>query len=336
VAGEPAERALAYWLGQVRPLPSGSEEAARVLTHARQALRLAARQGAAPEPLAELALALHRPLMSRGLVLTWAQDLQALWEARPDLRAAAPALGENLLSAWTAAGQWQQAHAILHALQRTRPQHRPQTARLLYRQGSLLWMQGHWRPALHLARQAWRLAPRPQPKLRVAAATLLMLAAWRLGRGKQARRWGRRALALCPPDDLLWRGRLHHYLLLVHLPRDASAAARHLSRALEYLRAAQAHLQLAHLWADATNLYLAQGRPDRAAEALAQSYALWRQIEDPAGRADYYRHAAIVTHALGRVRLARDYAAHAAERWAALGVRAEVRRCQRLLEQWRG
>ncbi len=332
----PAARALAYWRTRVQCLPSGSAEAEGALTHARQALRLAARQGAAPGPLAELALALHGPLMSRGLVRTWAQDLQALLDARPDVFEAAPTLADSLLSAWTAAGEWQRAQQVLDAFRRAAPAHRPSAAQLLHRHGSLLWMQGRWRAALRLAQQAWRLSPPAPPDLRIAVAALLMLATWRLGRRKQARRWGQRALSLCPPDQHLWRGRVHHYLLLTLLPVDPAAAARHLTLAAEHLAAAQAHLQLAHLWADATDLYLAQERPDRAAEALAQSYALWRQIEDPAGLADYYRHAAIVTHALGRPRLARDYAAHAAERWAALGVPAEVRRCQDLLARWAG
>ncbi len=327
----PAGRALAYWATRIQRLPPAAEDAARVLAHARQALQLAARQGADAASLARLAQHLHGPLMSRGLVRTWAHDLQALLDLRPDVFEHTPALGDSLLSAWTAAGEWQRVQEVLSTFQHAAAERRPLAAQLLHRHGSLLWMQGHWSAALRLAQQAWRLTPPELPDLRIAITGLLLLATWRLGRRKHARRWGLRGLALCAADQHLWRGRLHHYLLLTALPHDLTAASRHLRLAEAHLSTAQAHLQLAHLWADATDLYLAQGQPDRAEEALLRAYTLWREIEDPAGLADYYRHAAVVAFALGRTRVAREYAAHAAERWRALGVTAEVRRCQALL-----
>ncbi len=325
-----APRALAFWRAQVR---AAADEG--VLTHARQALLLAARQGAPAADLASLAVALHEPLMQHGQMRTWAHDLQRLFAARPDVPAAHPALWEQALSAWTAAGEWGQAQRLLQSWPAAAGPRPWAIARRLYRQGALLWMQGRWTAALRLAQQAWRLARTAPNEQRVAIASLLVLATWRLGRRKHARRWGRRGLALCPPDAGLWRGRLHHYLFLVSWPTAPHRAQQHLRMAQEQLRAAGGYLQLAHLLADSTDLYLTLGRRDQAEEALAQAYALWRQSEDPAGLADYYRHAAIVSHALGQRALARDYAAHAAERWAALGVTREVRRCQRLLQRWR-
>ncbi len=323
----PAQRALAFWRAQLHA--AGGTVPAATLQHARQALLLAARQGAPAQPLIELAVALHDHLMGRGWVRTWARDLQTLLELRPDLPQTAPALWDRLAAAWIAAGEWHQARASLQRSDRT------PLGRSLYRQGSLLWMQGQWQAAWRVAWQAWRLLPQEHAIGRVAVAALLLLSAWRLGRYRQAQHWGQRALRWCPSDELLWQGRLHHYLMLTTLPRDLAAAQQHLHLADAYLLAAGGALQRAHLWADATDLYLALGQRGPAEQALAQSYDLWRDIEDPAGHADYFRHAAVVAWALGKPALAGDYAAYAAEQWQALGVEPEVRRCQALLQRVR-
>ncbi len=329
----PGTHAVAFWLSRVQRLPSGPTAALNLLGHARQALLLAAAQPVAADLLAQLALALHVPLMAQGLVRTWADELQALLHRRPDLLTLEPTLGDCLLSAWTAAGDWGRAQEVLRLWRHRSPEQPLLTARILYRQGSLLWMQGRWLPAQRLANQAWRLAKDAPPLLRVGIAALMALSAWRLGRRKQARRWVHRALEICPPQEHLWRGRLHHYLLLILRPVAPPIAQRHLALALHHLQSAQAPLPLAHLWADSTDLYLTLGDLPRAEEALAQAYRLWRETEDPAGLADFYRHAAIVAYATDHPRLARDYAAHALALWQDLGVRPEIRRCQALLRR---
>ncbi len=332
---EPAlERALHYWQQRLRNLPAGPD-ALSLLAHARQVLLLAARQKAHTQGLVPLLEALHRPMMDRGLIETWATDLQQLVQTRPELLQQAPQVGDALLTAWTAIGRWEQAQALVQRLRQAYgPRSGYKTAHLLYRQGNLAWMQGHWQQALRLARQAWRMAPREDVSLRVATAALLVLTHWRLQQPQQALSWGRRALALCPRDEHLWRGRLHHYLFLNALPHRPQHARYHRQQALAHLEAAGNSLHIAHIWADSTDLYLRLGQRSQAEEALNRAYALWRQSEDPAGLADYYRHAAIVNYALGRLRQARELAAYAAECWAALGVTTEVRRCQRLLQRW--
>ncbi len=327
-----ANHALHYWIRELHRLPAQGEAAQTVLDHARQALLLTARRGAAEEALAQLAAALHTPMITLGLVRTWAYTLDQLLHLRPTLLTSQPGLGDHVLSAWTAVGDWARVHTLLTTLQHQAPRDPLTRAQILYRQGSLLWMQGRWLPALRLAQQAWRLVPPAFPQTQVAIAALVALAVWRLGRRKQARRWCQRALTLCAPDDHLWRGKLHHYLFLTLQADHPFMAQRHLRLALDHLQAADALLPLAHLWADSTDLYLALGQRDQAVAALNQAYTLWRQTEDPAGLADYYRHAAIVAWATDHPNLARDYASYAAERWQALGVTSEVQRCQMLLQ----
>ncbi len=323
-----AHRALVYWLARVRAATD-----AQTLHAARHALLLAARQGAPEADLAALARALHQPMMHYGLMHTWAQTLDGLFQQRPSLVHHAADLLDALMSAWTAAGQWERARAWLDRWRALLPDS-TSLAQWLHRKGSLLWMRGQWRAALRMARQAWALLTPEDVALRPSVAMLVALAAWRLGRPMLAIRWGERALAACPRDALAQQGRIHHYLFLAHLPHHLDRAGEHLARAQALLTAARNPFQLAHLWADSTDYHLARGDRTAAEEALARAYQHWRVSEDPSGLADYYRHAARVVWAMGRRALARDYAAHALERWRALGVAYEVARCQALLRAW--
>jgi len=169
--------------------------------------------------------------------------------------------------------------------------------------------------------------------MRVKTARLLLLASWRLHRLTTARMWGQQALEQCPRDQPKQLGLTHYFLFLIAWSEQKDEAKPHLEQAIRYLRAAEDHLNLAHVLADGTELWMAQGDLTRAEDALYQSYDLWREMEAPAGLADYYRHAARVTWRLGRHQQAREYADYALYLWQRLEHPAEVRRCQRLLER---
>ncbi len=296
--------------------------------HIRQALLLAARQEVAVSLLWELVDRMHAFYLALGLARTWAFTLQQLVEMRPELASSYPQVQNLLAAAWTAAGDWERARRVLVASHG--PAESFYLARHLYHRAALLWCQGHWQAAHRLGRRAWSLLPNEGSELLcVQVAHLLLLAAWRLGRSREALLWGQRALERCSADNVGWQGRLHHRLFLVLYPSQPHRAEQHLHLARERLESAQNRINLAHLWADATDLYLLQGRREAAEASLHRAYRLWQELEDPAGMADYYRHAARVARALGRLRDALEYADHALERWTALGHRWEMRRCRR-------
>ncbi len=328
---------LDTWL---RRLQQSSGQEARFLerhqAHLRQVLMLTALQRREPEGLWRVIQAAHGRFMNAGWVHTWACTLQRVVDLWPQLTERYPALADFLAAAWCAAGEWSRARDALDALGAVVDEGR-QAAPLLLQQASLLWNQGHWEAAYRMALRAWRcLSPDDAPLLRVKIARLLLLAAWRLRRLAAARRWGQQALAACPQDQAKHLGLTHYFLFLVAWTEGRRDAEHHLTEALRCLRAAQDRLNLAHALADGTELWMAQGRLDRAEEALFQSYALWREMEAPTGLADYYRHAARVTWRLGKRDLAREYADYALALWQDLGHPGEARRCARLLQRMQG
>ncbi len=303
--------------------------------HLRQALILLARQRIEPERFWELIQRAHRLFMAAGWVQTWACTLQQIVDLWPQLPSLCPSLAESLATAWSAAGRWEQAHVILL-------RHAPETlvptegaARFLLHQASLFWNQGQWAMAYRIGRQAWDLLP-PEAShlLRTQTARLLLLASWRLGQVGASQTWGHQALHFCPKEDAKQRGLTHHFLFLIAWDRREPEAVHHLHQAIECLQAAGDRLNLAHVLADSTELYLAQGLLSQAEETLAQSYFLWRDMEDPAGLADYYRHAAKVAWALGRRKQAQEFVDYAIHLWRKLGHPNEAGRCQRLLRRF--
>lgn len=299
--------------------------------HLRQALLLTARQHCEPEGLWHLIQAAHVYFMHTGWVHTWACTLQKVVDLWPQWARRYPMVMEHLAEAWGAAGQWSRTQEALQRLRAT-VQDTPPNATVLLQQAALLWNQGRWEAAYRVAQQAWnRLSPESDALMRVKTARLLLLASWRLHRLRQARWWGQQALAACPQDQVKHLGLIHHFLFLVAWAEQRPEAEHHLTQALRCLRAAGDRLNLANVLADGTELWLAQGRLERAEEALSRSYALWREMEVPAGLADYYRHAARVTWHLGKPALARAYADYALHLWRRLGHPGEIRRCARLL-----
>ncbi len=301
--------------------------------HIRQALLLAARQRREPEALWLVIQAAHGPFMHAGWVHTWARTLQKVVELWPQLGERYPLLMDYLASAWCAAGQWAQAQAVLQQYGTLRHVFHEGPV-LLLQQAALLWNQGHWETAYRTALHVWHhLGPESDALMRVKTARLLLLASWRLHRLTTARMWGQQALEQCPKDQPKQLGLTHYFLFLIAWSEQKAEAEPHLEQAIRYLRAAEDHLNLAHVLADGTELWMVQGDLTRAEDALYQSYDLWREMEAPAGLADYYRHAARVAWRLGRHQQAREYADYALYLWQRLEHPAEVRRCQRLLER---
>jgi hypothetical protein len=69
----------------------------------------------------------------------------------------------------------------------------------------------------------------------------------------------------------------------------------------------------------------------RAREALARAYALWRELQDPAGLADFYRHLGLVETLAGEYATARAHLAYARQLWSTIGEPREVARCDEAL-----
>lgn len=331
---EAGPRLIGFWEKRVREHP----EDPIVLAHGLQVLLRAAQEQGPASELIGLAEALHIPMLTQGKLRTWAESLRKLLKLRPELLSLAPQLGDMLLTTWTAYGAWEEAQKDLQTwltgLEKTSRRWRVMH---IYREGNLLWMRGCWQPALRLGHQAWSILTEQEADLRPRIAMLIALSLWRLKRYTEALAWGEVGLRASPPDANPERARLHHYLFLVHLARgDIPHAEEHLRLGLQFFHQLGNHIQIAHLWADSTDFFLAQGQTDQAVVALARAYARWREAEDPYGLADYYRHAARVHFALGNIHLARDEAAYARDCWKALGVPFEVQRCQALLARHPG
>ncbi len=295
---------------------------------------LAARQGAPPALLAQVIEKVHLRFLAAGLGTTWAQTLERVTAHCPQIEEHCPAWRDYLTAAWMAGGHWQQAQRWLTS----RTQHPGDTqnsARLLVRQAGLLWWRGRWSQAYRLALPAWYLAVKHHDALlKTRTARLLLLITWRQGKVDEALHWGEQSLKACPATQSQERGRLLHRLYLVHLARKAYSRAEDLaSQAQAHLEAAQDRVNLAHLWADLTDLYIQTGRLETAQEALYRAYQLWQAMDDPAGRADYYRHAARVALALGRPNQARELAHHALHLWKRLGISWEQHRIRVFLQR---